>query len=1198
MRRDSGSSENGQFSGAPVSKTEYLGFTGTRAGNASKGNQTSCIYAYVNCMDTLIHRILNKNAFLGTDPAVKHLVLSDKPFRCVYAGAGEYDDYITDLLDQAKMQDTSFTFMINEHFGRRNNSSSQDAAGSDSSNRKFDAGKWVFEKVKIYTKELTGKIQEDGERDVEDYWVNALYKKYNFFCQEKQQSNDKSCAYSGKGHSDYMATKESTAYYMDLSSRVHGGCSNAFVEYPIHPDDDNEENEDENKEKIREAETKCKVSGGSWHKPNSLKMVDMSADIMSDLGADSKGICVLVDGEGKFINQNACRKYGAEAKWDDTSDGSLGSDSSLKGCLLNNATATSCKSIDQVYSNSGTGTLVQGTGKWIRRKEWAFVLNTAPPAITLNPGEEFGWAHGICMTATGIDGVSKSKFKAALKEQLISKMNVEGKEEDGLNDYIGQLLAPRESSKRHESYLEILAGCGEVEDRLERFYMTGEWKEFKSDCEGIKNVKQKQICEARFILEEDCEKTYGTEADEKKRKDLIKKCENKKKAKVKKASKGGDCSKYMSKLSKEKKDLISKIKGFISSKVADYDGQVKGDNLTDKEDGFVNGMKIRLTGKMSEEDKKSVMEYNKFIMTAAYKSALSNSIKCNNKNKESAGEEISKVEIDSVSGEEYIRTSDSAFMTPAKSCLQYEESLKATRNAWKAKAVEAIAENSRNIANRLKREEAKQLAADLKVNMEIASMANKVFSACLGEMRSCMTKDNLCGKDYKDCVDENGLRKDKLLPAGIECYAPFKTCMETTSKTLNIKNMSPQLQEIVKGIQQDPDKLSSMAIDSIGDSLGNTFNKLMETECKKAGGFYDNGICGMGVLSATSSSRDKDQWSHTVASWVETTTTTAVTSGTETVTSGRGKNKTTTTRPTSTTKVHSNDVNKSKSEYSQSNEHFEENKRNYGIVLAGTQISCSHKGSNTRSDDYVGAAGNKVNKRSTSINIGANCSIENSATVESGSGVPGDTTDKSSNGDTHITTKVENKITGMSSRAKASASCNTTESIMLISQGASGVTVKSPEESCGFLFAPKGPWDEMSRLCLSPSEKFIFPTEDDKGKGMDALSILKNKLLPPTNYEIYGVYKNPLTKAKRYILRFTHNGILVIRYYRQKPNEEGEYDGNVQPENFTFEQRDGNDKWELLSEHLGLAADICKPKAWIIRNEFQDVVSRWTSQFK
>jgi len=689
--------------------------------------------------------------------------------------------------------------------------------------------------------------------------------------------------------------------------------------------------------------------------------------------------------------------------------------------------------------------------------------------------------------------------------------------------------------------------------------MTGEWKEFKSDCEGIKNMKQKQMCEARFILEEDCEKTYGTEADEKKRKDLIKKCENKKKAKVKKASKGGDCSKYMSKLSKEKKDLISKIKGFISSKVADYDGQVKGDNLTDKEDGFVNGMKIRLTGKMSEEDKKSVIEYNKFIMTAAYKSALSNSIKCNNKNKESAGEEISKVEIDSVSGEEYIRTSDSAFMTPAKSCLQYEESLKATRNAWKAKAVEAIAENSRNIANRLKREEAKQLAADLKVNMEIASMANKVFSACLGEMRSCMTKDNLCGKDYKDCVDENGLRKDKLLPAGIECYAPFKTCMETTSKTLNIKNMSPQLQEIVKGIQQDPDKLSSMAIDSIGESLGNTFNKLMETECKKAGGFFYDGLCLIGFLSSKDSSWATDYSANASRTnreyyywwwwpWSSDSRDSASVSG------KNGK---------------------------------KEHSTKYGVALPGVQMNCSKDVQSSSESNSSSTIGN------ASANSGHNGQsyAMSSADVNCGGDHHGDGAYGSARGN------IESRVT-----TTASASCSFNQDILLLFQKNNELEVKPKEQSCGFLFAPKGPWSEFMMPCVKNSERLIFPSDKK-----DALSVAIDKFSEPTRKgtQIDWSYKDS-DGLRRYKLTIISSVKRAERWYIENYSLNRDNDGremrapknpNSKIKEFNMSEKEDNN-WKLVSERVSFSKDVCKPKAWLIGKEFPEVYKRWVVQFK
>ncbi len=1099
--RQGGSSDSaqptGQFSSAPESKTEFLGFTGSRAGNASKSKEhASCIYAYVNCMDTLINRILNKNAFLGTDPAVKHLVLSDKPFRCVYAGAGNYDNYINDLLDNAKMQDTSFTFMINEHFGGTGNNAHEEQrsnnTGDAGNNRKFDASKWVFEKVKVYTKELTGKIKEEAERDIEDYWVTALYKKYNFFCQEKQNSNDKSCAYSGKGHSDYMATKESTAYYMDLSSRVRGGCSNAFNEYPSSGEDDGSVDEDT----LRNAENECKISGGFWHKPNSLKMVDMSSDIMSDLGADSKGICVLQDSSGKNITEVGCKKYGAEAIWGNISDAMAGAEP-VKGCMLSEATATSCKSIDQVYSSTGTGNLVSGRGNWIRRKEWVFVLNTAPPSMTLNPGEEFGWAHGICMTATSIEDVAKSKLKNAIKELVINKLSDSGKDEDDGSKYLQSLLAPKESAKG-KSYLEILKGCGDIEGRLEKFYMTGEWKEYESDCEKLKGPKLVNKCKLAFELEEDCNQL----TDEKKKKSCEKRKKQKADAKAKKKSKGVDCNRYMKNFTKEKKEWIE-----------------KADKDCSKEEASKQ--------EACNKDKNSVLnntDYQKFIKTAAYKGALSNKIKCEANNKSESGEETTRVEVDMTTGEKYISMNDSTFMTPAKSCLQYEDSLKATRNAWKAKAMEAIAENSRNIANQLKKEEAKQLAADLKVNMEIANMTNKVFSQCLGEMRSCMTKESLCGKDYKGCVDVNGLRKDKLLPAGIECYAPFKACMQTTSKTLNAKNMSPQLQEIVKGLEQDPNKVSAMAIDSIGESLGDTFDKLMEKECKNVGGFYTNGICGMGIFKASYYSASA--WSSKSKTY------------TGYYQSGTDKNG------------YAKYSYGSMSSSSSSSSSYTEDKKKVGIMLPGSQVTCN---STQSSSNYAQSSYSSDPSNSSSSNY------------------------------------------------QGGSSYNSSETMLIITQKDDSVEIKSKEQSCGFMFSPKGPWDEFTKPCIGSENKFIFPD----GR-RDALTIATEKFSNPIQGSRINYSFKDFDGLRKYKLTVVDGPKISRRYYIEAYDENTDQNGNKRrvpknmksiPREFSMKEKEDGD-WKLYWEEAMEATKLCKPRYWITDSEFKEVEKRWIGQFK
>ena len=108
--------------------------------------------------------------------------------------------------------------------------------------------------------------------------------------------------------------------------------------------------------------------------------------------------------------------------------------------------------------------------------------------------------------------------------------------------------------------MEILGGCGEVEGRLERFYMTGEWKEYESDCDSLKSKNLINKCKMGFSLgeEEDCEK----ETDIKKKEACEKRNKGKKNLKgvkgKKKAADKIDCNKYMKKFDKVQREWIEK----------------------------------------------------------------------------------------------------------------------------------------------------------------------------------------------------------------------------------------------------------------------------------------------------------------------------------------------------------------------------------------------------------------------------------------------------------------------------------------------------------------------------------------------------------------------------------------------------------------------------------------------------------------
>jgi hypothetical protein len=1031
-------------------------------------------------MDSLITYALNKNPFLGSDPAVKQLVLADKPFRCIYAGAGNYDNEINNMLQLTKSASSDFNFMTNERYGKYTSGTGEETT------EKNLASQWIFENVSVFTKDMMGRKTDTQNKHIADYWATALYKKYNYFCDE---AGAVSCKYSGTGHSEYMATKQSTAYYMDIASRVTGGCSNAFVEYPV---DDNGNPDASMVEGLKE---ECIVSGGQWNEPNSLKMVDMSQDIMSDLGASTGGICILKDSAGNNINESACGKYSnAEAVWEVIDEMAA---TPIKACLALNTTATACKSINQVYS-AATGSLIPGSASWERKKEWQFVVNTAPPAMTLNPAEEFGWAKGICLGVQDMDESSKSKRAAAVKEMLQGK---------GLDDatIVSLTSAANQEEGIKGSYMDILSGCTNMNERLEKYYMTGGWDDYETDCHALTG-KNKTECNARFI-DEDCSKGN---------------------AKVQEACNARNAKK-ISIPTLPWEQIATKID---DATVAAID---KAAAEAINEDGTAN----------PNADPLGVIKSR---------------------------------------GVRYLTSFDDGLVTPAKSCLQYEEGLKASRNQWKARATEAIAENSRNLANIMKAEEMKQLAADLKVNMEVAMMTNEVFSQCLGQMRTCMTKDTLCGSDYKSCVGEDGLKKDRLLPAGLECYAPFKICMDTTSKTLNASNMSPALQEIVKGLQQDPNKVMDMAIDSIGENLADEFSLMMVKNCEEAGGFFYDGVCAIGITVATK--KDED------INFAYQASIKVTTSGTrdQTVNSKSCKNKgkknekcTTTSEVVTVPFVSTATSNVSQSGARTDHSFYE----GVGLVLPGGMLTNSSK------EESGTATGDGL---SGSVACGAVAEMNKDIDAMLGK----DKTTTSGTVTTSTSTTIQN--------ANISASCSASTKMKFIKQNvATGEVVF--DESPQLTFTPAGPWEKIMSACgnkiktriVMPGGTAVSSTETD------SMTILRDMFSTedPTKNQITGLtsvttYKtNPDTKARevdtvkrRYYVESSNAGVFYKRQYMEKRSNSG-----AQPVLFAYNST-GNADWEFTgSESKGPAGEICTPRGWVLNSELADVVSRWQTQF-
>ena len=762
----------GSFTAAPKVTGTY-----TATGAVGNSNKAQCIYAYVNCMDALIGYALNKNPFLGADKTVKNLVGTDKPFRCIFAGAN-YSKYQPAPIEGYNILDG-----------------------------KVDLGEFDVKEDTL----IPVQKAETIKMKVSEYLPTLIYKKYNYFCEE---SDIRNCNYSAEGHSKYMATEKSIAYYMDVISRIRGGCSNGFVDWPT-----DEEGETDTSQ-LKDLEKECKASGGRWNEPNSLKMVDMSSNIMSDLGANQKGKCYTKD-----PNQQVCEAQGRE--WEGETVGGK--------CKDPNLTATMCQSAGFT---------------WEIEKEWTFAINTPPPSMTLDPNEEFAWASGACFT--GVDFKDANMVKSKRLKEIEKALTQKGISEDIVTDLINK------GPDGEDPYIDILVECADVKENLEKYYMTGKWKE---DC------------------------------------------------------------------------------------------------------------------------------------TTAPDPA-----KCN--------------------GEE---TTDENFVTPYKSCLQYEEALKAARVDWKGQATEAIAENGRELERKMKEEEAKALQSDLKTNLTVASMANEVFKQCLGEFKGCM--EPICGKGYVNCVSptQGGIVKSKLLDVGTSCYPAYKICMDTVSKTLNVNNMSPQLKTIVMDIQQNPTKMHDLAIDSMMESLKEEFQNAMKKTCEEAGGFFYDGLCGAGIMAKEHMSKDFTR--SMSRTWTETR--------------GSGKNEHTVT------------LSEGKSESGGGTSDMSKT----GLILPGVMLTCTEKS----------ASADSTQTKETEDKSVANVS------VDCGEDSMGNDTKQD----------IEEVADGnVKSSASATASCKVSNNTILIKQEGDEVVVN--DKQCGGSFIPNG-WEAVigKTGCLDSANRIKLPGDTD-----------------------------------------------------------------------------------------------------------------------
>jgi len=367
-----------------------------------------CMYAYVNCMDAMIGYVLKKNPYLDTDKAVSDMISKDKPFRCVFA-TGNYDKN-----DEVSIKGGRIEYINENSESEKNNNAIPELAGMFSGSSSAQ------------------------QPSISDWAANALYKKYNYFCTEKDNTI---CEYDFSANNKYFASKQSTAYYMDIYSRIKGGCSNGSVEWS-----NEEDGEDEG-----ELSNSCKSTEGRWYKPNSLKMTDMNNDLMSELGfsSTSGGRCFSSE------NRDACIASGR--KWE------------VNKCLIEAAeTKEQCE--DPKMFNA----------TWEKKKEWSFAVNVPPPSMTLNSGEEFGIASNMCFVGATEDKIIKSKRLQTFRNNLKMK---------GIpNKVIDSIVEPQNGD--NAGFVDVLSKCGDYRENLEDYYQNGVWPE-KGEDQADPKAKKK-----------------------------------------------------------------------------------------------------------------------------------------------------------------------------------------------------------------------------------------------------------------------------------------------------------------------------------------------------------------------------------------------------------------------------------------------------------------------------------------------------------------------------------------------------------------------------------------------------------------------------------------------------------------------------------------------------------------------------------
>ena len=379
---------------SPRTAASLLGKTTTYKSSAGDKSENSCMYAYVNCMDSMIPYVLKKNPFLNADAAVTDLMTKDKPFRCIFA-TGDYSE------KNLKISKGKISFKRPDEEESASTSIVGGGLGS--------LGGFATD------------ANADKQKVIQDWAATGLYKQYNYFCDEKDNTL---CEYSFKDSDKFFASQKSTSYYMDIYARIKGGCSNGTMDWDAEGDQ-------------AQLSKDCKATDGRWYKPETLKMTDMNSDLMASLGfseGGSGGKCYSNDSNDACLNKGRTMDNGR--------------------CLIKEATEENC------VKTFG--------GNWERTKEFSFAINISPPSMTLNSEEEFKNASNICFT--GVDFANAETVKSKRIEQF--KQALSAKNVD--SEIIDAITAPSEADNK--GYIEILAECGQYRENLETFYQTGVWK--------------------------------------------------------------------------------------------------------------------------------------------------------------------------------------------------------------------------------------------------------------------------------------------------------------------------------------------------------------------------------------------------------------------------------------------------------------------------------------------------------------------------------------------------------------------------------------------------------------------------------------------------------------------------------------------------------------------------------------------------